>query len=295
MRKYTYIAFMLLLFCLLGKKQAFANSYTPRVYSQYYQLSTGENIRLLGQTYNWLNPVTVDTSGTTTILNYEVEQNLQITGMTRGKYYNGYINCVITMSPEWFTSTQTSTIHVGIPELLTTQPAEGVYIYLWANNTANQYTITVQFNNFYNNRDSWFGLPSILLRFSSIVYGTITQHYIKVPVTLDLSSVTTGNLHSSDGPEVLDPALETQLEEINNNFETNEEQANSIAAELENVSLPEISSGNLNILGTVDSTQKNNFFTMLSIITHTELVTKIMLIIVIGSLVGFILYGKKGG
>lgn len=81
-------------------------------------------------------------------------------------------------------------------------------------------------------------------------------------------------------------------------------EAASVAADKDNQSqqlingmgsvvMPSLASGDLDILGGVDTTQKTNFFGLIGLITHTEIITKIMLIIVIGAIVGYVLYGKK--
>lgn len=81
-------------------------------------------------------------------------------------------------------------------------------------------------------------------------------------------------------------------------------EAASIAADKDNQSqqlingmgsvvMPSLGAGDLDILGGVDATQKTNFFGLIGLITHTEIITKIMLIIVIGAIVGYVLYGKK--
>lgn len=87
----------------------------------------------------------------------------------------------------------------------------------------------------------------------------------------------------------------SEAAEQESKYADGESQASNMVSNMEAVGLPSISNGDLDILGTIDGTQKNNFFGVIALITHTEIVTKIMLIIVIGAMVGFIMYGKKGG
>lgn len=93
----------------------------------------------------------------------------------------------------------------------------------------------------------------------------------------------------------MNAAQSSEAAEQESKYADGESQASNMVSNMEAVGLPSISSGDLDILGTIDGTQKNNFFGVIALITHTEIVTKIMLIIVIGAMVGFIMYGKKGG
>lgn len=81
--------------------------------------------------------------------------------------------------------------------------------------------------------------------------------------------------------------------EIESQYAERESQSSQLINGMGSVVMPSISSNDLDILGTVDTTQKANFFGIIALITHNELVTKIMLIIVLGAIVGYILYGKK--
>lgn len=70
-------------------------------------------------------------------------------------------------------------------------------------------------------------------------------------------------------------------------------QSQQLISGMGSVTMPSLGASDFNIIGNVDATQKANFFGLIGLITHTEIVTKIMLIIVLGAIVGWVLYGKK--
>lgn len=82
--------------------------------------------------------------------------------------------------------------------------------------------------------------------------------------------------------------------EIESQYNEKESQSESLTNIMNNVTMPTISANDIDILGSIDTNSKSNFFGLIALITHTELVTKIMLIIVTGALVGYIMFGKKG-
>lgn len=91
----------------------------------------------------------------------------------------------------------------------------------------------------------------------------------------------------------MNAAQSSAAAEIESQYADRESQSSQLINGMGSVVMPSISSNDLDILGTVDTAQKANFFGIIALITHNELVTKIMLIIVLGAIVGYILYGKK--
>lgn len=59
------------------------------------------------------------------------------------------------------------------------------------------------------------------------------------------------------------------------------------------ISMPSLEAADFDLIGGLDTTQRTNFFGLIALITHTEIITKIMLVIVLGSIIGWVLYGKK--
>lgn len=86
----------------------------------------------------------------------------------------------------------------------------------------------------------------------------------------------------------------TEASAIESEYQNKEQVSESLSNSMNSVNMPTLSAGDMDILGSIDTTSKTNFFGLIALITHTELVTKIMLIIVTGALIGYILYGKKG-
>lgn len=260
-------------------------------------LNTGDNVFYEAQIYTskeadeiYAKPNNDNQNYSNAVFN--VQQNVLLKGFTSNKYYTGYISFYIriTATP----GTGTNLALNGVPTI-PTKVTDGINLYYMYNNGYHRFTLI--FDNYYM-ADNWLQIPTIVfpyvMPFISPSLGNTPTATFRPDGWINSSY----SLQVTDKPNdplyQMDPSESSIAEEIEEEYSSYEDQANSIADQLNDIEMPNISSGNLNILGTVDGTQKNNFFQMLSIITHTELVTKIMLIIVIGSLVGFILYGKKG-
>lgn len=82
--------------------------------------------------------------------------------------------------------------------------------------------------------------------------------------------------------------------EQSSQYAARDEQSATLLDGMNSVNMPELQADDLNILSEVDGTQKSNFFGLIGLITHTGIVTKIILTITLAAIVGYILYGKKG-
>lgn len=81
--------------------------------------------------------------------------------------------------------------------------------------------------------------------------------------------------------------------EQDNNYATNESKSNDLINGLDSIQFPSISAGDLDIFAGTDANIKSNFFGLIGAITANQFVTKVLLIIVTGMIIGFVLYGKK--
>lgn len=91
----------------------------------------------------------------------------------------------------------------------------------------------------------------------------------------------------------MNAAQSSAAAEVESQYADRESQSSQLINGMGSLVMPSISSGDLDIMSSVDQTQKANFFGLIALITHNQLVTKIMLIIVLGAIVGYILYGKR--
>lgn len=85
----------------------------------------------------------------------------------------------------------------------------------------------------------------------------------------------------------------SQAAEMESQYADQGAQSETILNGLNSLNLPDVDANDFNLLGQVDSTQKTNFFGLISLITNNSIVTTLLLIIVTGAIVGYILYGKK--
>ena len=91
----------------------------------------------------------------------------------------------------------------------------------------------------------------------------------------------------------MNSAQSSAAAEVESQYQDKEAQSATLAAGLGQLVLPSINSNDFNVLNQVDSTQKANFFGLLSIITNNGFITTLLIIVVTGAIVGYILYGKK--
>lgn len=302
MRKLPYYLISSIILCFILGTDVFASSSTvTKFISPGVEFNNGDTLYVEAQSYHGQMPDEVyqPSSNINEALEiWNIRENFLITGLTKGKYYTGYVHFYFRITVQPLLAAQD--IHVSSVPELQTYVTDGINQYFFINNDNGTYRFTLIFDNYYA-ADTQIQLPTCTLQYKNeVLMGNSSYGQASVAnFTINAWLTRSGSLTSSDGPQnpeyVMNEEQSSVAEEISQNYIEAESQANEMSNQLSAVELPSVSSNNLNILGTVDTTQKNSFFSMLSIITHTELVTKIMLIIVIGSLVGFILYGKKGG
>ena len=127
-----------------------------------------------------------------------------------------------------------------------------------------------------------------------LILSNMINGFIDVQTVLDLfPSYRTQVLQYWQELLQMNAQQSSEAAERESQYADRESQSDQLLNGMNSITLPSISAGDLDILSNVDTTQKTNFFGLIALITHTTLVTKIMLIIVIGSIIGYILYGKK--
>lgn len=82
--------------------------------------------------------------------------------------------------------------------------------------------------------------------------------------------------------------------EMENQVANQESQSANLLSGLGSVTMPSLSANDLDIMASADGNTKTNFFGLVSIITHNNLITTILLTITTAAIAGFILYGKRG-
>lgn len=92
----------------------------------------------------------------------------------------------------------------------------------------------------------------------------------------------------------MNAAQSSQAAENESQYQDKESQSESLVAGMGDLSMPSISSNDLDIFSQTDSGTRANFFGLIAMITHNDFIVRIFLIVATASLIGFILYGKKG-
>lgn len=92
----------------------------------------------------------------------------------------------------------------------------------------------------------------------------------------------------------MNAAQSSQAAENESQYQDKESQSESLVAGMGDLTLPSISSNDLDIFSQTDSGTRANFFGLIAMITHNDFIVRIFLIVATASLIGFILYGKKG-
>ena len=92
----------------------------------------------------------------------------------------------------------------------------------------------------------------------------------------------------------MNAAQSSAVAELGNDYANKESQSSQILSGYNSITMPSLAAGDLDIMASTNTTQRNNFFGLIALITHNGLITTIMLTIITAAIAGFILYGKKG-